>query len=311
MTQIHTHAPDDHESAYDGLLANDAHWAFGTSFEDPLAGVDTTVPDGVAAHDLATYCLMLGDDALVLSQRLTEWCSNAPDLEEDIAVANIALDLLGQARLLLARAATADVSVVPVLPAGSPVPPEDALAFFRGDQQFRNVRMAELPNGDFAEVVCRVLLMSTARLAVFERLAQSRDAVLAAVAAKGMKELTYHRDYAARWFVMLARGTQESHRRLVAALSGLLGVWGELFETHSVERRVADAGIGVDPADVASVSQVVLDQVLAAGGVEPPVARPLAGVGGKKGRSGLHTEALSLLLAEMQSVAREHPLGVW
>jgi ring-1,2-phenylacetyl-CoA epoxidase subunit PaaC len=311
MTQIHTHAPDDHESAYDGLLANDAHWAFGTSFEDPLAGVDTAVPDGVAPHDLATYCLMLGDDALVLSQRLSEWCSNAPDLEEDIALANIALDLLGQARLLLARAATADMGVVPALPAGSPVPPEDALAFFRGDHQFRNARMAELPNGDFAEVVCRLLLMTTARLAAFERLARSRDAVLAAVAAKGIKELTYHRDYAARWFVMLARGTPESRRRLVAALSGLLGVWGELFETHAVERRVADAGIGVDPADIAADSQLVLDQVLAAGGVEPPVARPLAGVGGKKGRSGLHTEALSLLLAEMQSVAREHPLGVW
>src|SRR5262245_58397184 len=93
MTEIHTHEPGDHENAYDGLLVNDAHWAFGTDFEDPLAGVDTTVPDGVDATQLATYCLMLGDDALVLSQRLSEWCSRAPDLEEDIALANIALDL--------------------------------------------------------------------------------------------------------------------------------------------------------------------------------------------------------------------------
>src|SRR3978361_1059817 len=126
----------DHESVYDeGLLGGDAaHWAFGTSFEDPLAGVDTTVPDDVDPAELASYCLMLGDDALVYSHRLSEWCSRAPDLEEDIALANISLDLLGQARLLLARAAAADPGVVPVLPKGSPVPPEDALAFFRSDR---------------------------------------------------------------------------------------------------------------------------------------------------------------------------------
>src|SRR5262245_58138419 len=157
---------DAHDSVYDGLLVNDAHWAFGTDFEDPLAGVDTTIPEGIDPSDLAAYCLMLGDDALVMSQRLSEWCSNAPDLEEDIALANIALDLLGQARLLLARAAAADASVVPTLPEGSPVPPEDALAFFRGDQEFRNVRLVETPNGDFAQTIARLLLFATYRLAV-------------------------------------------------------------------------------------------------------------------------------------------------
>src|SRR4051794_16683543 len=149
-------------NVYDGLLehhdvaGDDSQWAFGTDFEDPLAGVDTTVPDDVDPTELATYCLMLGDDALVLSQRIAEWCSNAPDLEEDIALANIALDLLGQARLLLARAAAADPAVVPALPAGSPVPDEDALAFFRDAHQFRNVRMAEVPNGDFAHAMVRI-----------------------------------------------------------------------------------------------------------------------------------------------------------
>src|SRR6478736_3548051 len=176
-------APDPNEahgSVYDGLLGGDpSHWAFGTDFEDPLAGVDTTMPDGVEAADLGAYCLMLADDALVASQRLSEWCSRAPDLEEDIALANIALDLLGQARLLLARAAAADPSVVPALPEGSPVPAEDALAFFRDADDFRNVRLAEVPNGDFADAVVRVLLFSTWRLALFERLAGSRDAVLA------------------------------------------------------------------------------------------------------------------------------------
>src|SRR4051794_33114455 len=177
---------DDHGSIFDGLIGGDSsQWAFGTDFEDPLAGVDTTVPDGVDHTDLAVYCLMLGDDALIMSQRLSEWCSRAPDLEEDIALANMALDLLGQARLLLARAAAADPGVVPVLPEGSPVPGEDALAFFREAGGFRNVRLAEVANGDFAHVVVRLLLFSVARLALLERLRASADAVLAAGGAQG------------------------------------------------------------------------------------------------------------------------------
>ena len=310
MTPPDRERPDG--SVYDGLLGTDtSQWAFGTDFEDPLAGVDTTVPDGVDPRALATYCLMLGDDALVMSQRLSEWCSRAPDLEEDIALANIALDLLGQARLLLARAAAADPGVVPALPDGSPVPDEDRLAFFRDDQQFRNVRLAEVPNGDFAETVVRVLLFSSWRLALFERLARSRDAVLAAVAAKGVKELAYHRDFAGRWFLTLAQGTDESRRRLLAALDGLWPLWDELFESHDVERAAAAAGVGVDPSDVAAEVDVVLEQVFAASGVDRPERPGLAGVQGRKGRDGRHTEAFSLMLAEMQVVARAHPEGQW
>jgi ring-1,2-phenylacetyl-CoA epoxidase subunit PaaC len=297
---------DPHESVYDGLLVNDAHWAFGTDFEDPLAGVDTTVPDGVDAHDLATYCLMLADDALILSQRLSQWISRAPDLEVDIALSNIALDLLGQARLLLARAAAADPSVVPVLPEGSPVPPEDALAFFRGDQEFRNVRLAELENGDFAETVARLLIFSTFRLAVLEHLVTHPDAVLSAVAAKGVKELTYHRDFAGRWFLTLAQGTEKSHRRLLSALEWLWPLKSELFETHAVE-----ASVGVDPASVADEVDVILEQVFVMSGVARPETLPLAGVQHRKGRDGLHTEALSKLLGELQVVARAHPMGQW
>jgi ring-1,2-phenylacetyl-CoA epoxidase subunit PaaC len=284
MPDIHTHTPDEHESAYSGLLVNDSHWAFGTDFEDPLAGVDTTVPEGVDARELAAYCLALGDDALVLSQRLSEWCSRAPDLEEDIALANIALDLLGQARLLLARAAAADPTLVPALPEGSPVPAEDALAFFRGDRDFRNVCLVELPNGDFAETVCRVLVFSTHRLALFQQLSSHPDAVLRAVAAKGVKELTYHRDFAARWFVTLAGGTPESRRRLEA---GLAQVWAYRHE------------LGEDPE-----AEAVLAHVLATSGVTAPEVRPISTVGG-------HTEHLSRMLAEMQSVARAHPEGQW
>lgn len=311
-------APDPnaaHGSVFDGLLgvdqADSSQWAFGTDFEDPLAGVDTTLPDGVDGHALATYCLMLGDDALVASHRLSEWCSRAPDLEDDIALANIALDLLGQARLLLARAAAADPSVVPVLPAGSPVPPEDALAFFREAGEFRNVRITELPNGDFAHTIARLLLFSTARLALLERLAAGRDRVLAAVAAKGVKEVTYHRDYAGRWFLTLAQGTDESRRRLLEALDLLWPLYAEMFRSHPVEVALAGAGVGIDPATVADEVDVVLARVFALSDVERPRRGPLAGVQGRTGRDGLHTEAMSRLLAEMQVVARAHPAGRW
>ena len=299
-------------SVYDGLLGDDAgHWAFGTDFEDPLAGVDTTIPDGVDGGDLAAYCLMLGDDALVLSHRLSQWCSNAPDLEDDIALANIALDLLGQARLLLARAAAADPSCVPALPEDSPVPPEDALAFFREAGEFRNLRLGEGENGDFAATIARLLLFATARLALLERLQESRDSVLAAVAAKGIKEIAYHRDYAGRWFVTLAGGTEESRSRLEAGLASVWPLYDDLFAPHDVEVRVAEAGVGIDPASTRADADVVLDQVFAVAGIERPEVGRMIAVGGRSGRSGLHTEALSRMLAEMQVVARAHPTGRW
>ena len=306
----------DHDNAYDGLLdhhtvMDDSQWAFGQDFEDPLAGVDTTIPEGVDHEELAAYCLMLGDDALIYSHRLSEWCSRAPDLEEDIALANISLDLLGQARLLLARAAAASPSAVPALPAGSPVPPEDALAFFRGDSAFRNVRLVEPDNGDFAMTIVRLLLFSTWRLALLERLASSRDQVLSAIAAKGVKEVTYHRDYAGRWFLTLAQGTDESRSRLLAALSQVLSFRDELFTDHPVESSMAGAGVGVAPSTVEAEVGVVLEQVFSVSGVDNHEVAQVGPVAGGGGRHGRHTEALSHLLAEMQSVARAHPTGVW
>lgn len=320
MTESHSNGtPDPAQAdgtAYDALvdhsdLGESGHWAFGTDFEDPLAGVDTTLPGGVDGADLAAYCLMLGDDALVASHRLAEWCSRAPDLEDDIALSNIALDLLGQARLLLARAAAADLSVVPDLPACSPVPDEDALAFFREAGEFRNVRLVEAEGGDFGETIARLLVISVFRLAVFEALRGSRDHVLAAVAEKGCKELTYHRDYAARWFLTLAQGTDESRRRVEAGLRAVWPTYAEAWVSHPVEVRLADAGVGVDPASVRGAAEAVLDQVLAASGVERPDLAPMAAVAGRRGRDGLHTEALSAMLATMQVVARAHPEGQW
>ncbi|OUC76336.1 1,2-phenylacetyl-CoA epoxidase subunit PaaC [Gordonia lacunae] len=303
----------DHDNAYEGLVDEDSHgqWAFGTSFDDPLAGVDTTVPDDVDLAALAAYCLMLGDDALVSSQRLAQWSTRAPELEEEVALANVGLDLLGQARLLLARAAAADSSVVPWISETSPVPAEDALAFFRVEADFRNVRLVEFENGDFAASMVRLLVFATFRLAVFTRLRDSRDPVLAAVAAKGVKELTYHRDYAARWVVTLGCGTAESRRRVTTALTRVWPYVDELFRPTTEEIELAHVSVGVDPRTVREEFDSVVDQVFHAAELEVPRVGSVGTVGGRGGRHGLHTESMGLLLAEMQSVARAHPEGVW
>lgn len=302
------------DSVYTGLvdLAADPadHWAFGSDFVDPISELaDMPVVLGDAdPSDVAVGCLALGDDALVLAHRLSEWCSRAPDLEEDVALANVALDLLGQARLLLGRAAAADPRLVARLtadvPEDSPAPPEDRLAFFRRAEDFRNVTLVELPRGDFADVVVKVLLFSTTRLTLLESLRASPDPVLAGLAAKGGKETRYHQGFAARWFEVLALGTEESRARLNAAIEAL---WPRLHELTAPD-EVLSRGLGVDPAAAREVVYVDLESLCARCGLEVPERVALWGPGGRRGR---HTEHLSRMLAEMQSVARAHPRGVW
>src|SRR6202044_2340945 len=224
---------DDEFAAYQSLAEDveDHRWAFGTGFTDPLEGIGASVPDGVDAVALATYCLMLGDDALIYSHRLQQWMTRLPELEEETAIANIALDLLGQARMLLARAGLAEG-------AGRQ---EDRLAFFREENEFRNVRLVEALDADFAELAGRLLVFSAWRLALFGELAGLADPVLAAIAAKGAKELTYHRDYAAQWVVRLGDGTTLSHEKMQAALAAMWPLVGELFRPDPV----ADALPGV------------------------------------------------------------------
>jgi len=277
--------------------SDDARWAFGTGFDDPLAGIDPSVPDGVDRDALAAYCLMLGDDALVMSHRLQEWCTHAPELEEEVALANIALDLLGQARLLLARAGVAE----------GKGRGEDDFAYFRDASDFRNVGLAEAENGDFAYSTVRLLMFATWRLALLDRLTFSADPVLAAIAAKSVKEVAYHRDHAALWTVRLGDGTALSHDRTQRALDDLWPLTGELFATHEVERRMADAGAGADPSDVRDEFDAVLDEVLARATLRRPEPVPphLAG------RDGAHSPAFTALLTEMQSLAREHPGATW
>jgi ring-1,2-phenylacetyl-CoA epoxidase subunit PaaC len=282
------------DNVYESLTEeNDARWAFGTGFEDPLSGVDTSVPSGVDGAALAAYCLMLGDDALIFSHRLQEWCTNAPELEDEVAIANIGLDLLGQARLLLARAGKADGSSRS----------EDSFAFDRVENEFRNVRLAELGGGHFGHLIARLFVFSTWRLALLQRLVSSVDPVLAAIADKGVKEVTYHRDYAAQWLVRLGDGTPLSHERMQEGLDAVWPYVGELFRTHPVEF--------VDAASLRPEFDLVLDQVLSAATLTRPSSGDIAGVSGRTGRDGVHTEQLGFLLAELQSVARAMPDATW
>jgi ring-1,2-phenylacetyl-CoA epoxidase subunit PaaC len=283
----------DDESEFDAYLSladvteDDHRWAFGTGFADPLAGLGDAVPPGVDPAALAECCLALGDDALIYSHRLQQWVTQAPELEEETALANIALDLLGQARLLLTRAAQAE----------GKNRDEDQLAFFRDEREFRNVRLVERADADFAELTARLLVFSAWRLALFDRLtAESAtdprpDPVLAAIAAKAVKELTYHRDYAAAWVIRLGDGTDYSHAKAQAALDALWPYTGELD---------LDAG-----------TAAYLEGVFAEATLIRPSAPPLAPVAGKTGRNGTHTEAMGYILAELQSVARANPEATW
>jgi ring-1,2-phenylacetyl-CoA epoxidase subunit PaaC len=280
------------DNPYDLLAADtdEGHrWAFGTGFTDPLEGIDTSVPEDLDPGALVRHCLALGDDALIYSHRLQQWVAGLPELEEETAVANIALDLLGQARLLLARAG------------GIVGQTEDQLAFFREEKDFRNVRLAEHADRDFAELVVRLLLFSAWRLELFASLASCADPVLAAIAAKGVNELAYHRDYAASWVVRLGDGTALSHAKTQAALEVLWPLAGELL------RPDPDALGTVDP----DAFDAVIDTVLATATLDRPASAPLAPVLPATGRDGVHTEAMGYILAELQSVARAHPDATW
>jgi len=243
------------------------------------------------AGDVAAYALRLGDDALVLAQRLAGWVSRAPELEEDVALANIALDLLGQARTLLTYAGSFHGLS------------EDDLAYFRDERDFVNLHLVELPNGDFAVTIARQLLFSAYQLLLHERLAGSADETLAGVAAKAVKEVAYHRDHAVRWALRLGDGTAESHARMRTGVERCWPYVGELFESDPLVRRLAAAGVAVDPAELCPQWTAFVGGVLA----EATLAVPDLPARITGGRRGVHTEHLGYLLAELQHLRRSHP----
>jgi ring-1,2-phenylacetyl-CoA epoxidase subunit PaaC len=225
-----------------------------------------------------------------------------------VAIGNIALDLLGQARLLLARAGSVGVLGRSRERATASIPDEDALAYFRDAEEFRCTPLVSAPDGDFASAMVRLLVATAVRLAVFTRLRGSRDPVVAAIAAKGVHELTYARDHAARWVLRLGDGTPESHRRTQQAVDAVLPLTAELFVATDVERRLAEAGVAVDPSTVREEVRDVLTEVLGRATLTVP---PVPADAEPAGRLGRHGPELTDLLSTLQGLAREHPAATW
>jgi ring-1,2-phenylacetyl-CoA epoxidase subunit PaaC len=246
---------------------------------------------------LFRYVLRLGDLSLVLGQRLGEWVGHAPALEEDLGLANTALDLIGQARLLLAYAGEIE----------DRGRDEDAIAFLREHGEYLNPTLAEQPNGDFGQTVVRQVLIDAFQLELYERLASSADERLAAVAAKAVKETRYHLRYSGGWLVRLGDGTEESHTRVQSALERLWPYTGELFAEDDVDRAMADRGIAPRLTKVQRGWMSRIDALLAEATLERPHDRPYSWFG----KRGHHSEHLGYMLAEMQHLQRTYPGARW
>ena len=253
---------------------------------EELAGSEATAGH-VASDDVAESALRLGD-----------WISRAPELEEDVALANIALDLLGHARSLLHYAGTRDGRT------------EDDLAYFRDEPDFRNAWIFEQPNGDFAHTIARQLFVATYLLELYRALEGSTDATLAAIAAKASKEVDYHRDHAIQWTLRLAGGTDESRRRMIRAVEQTWPYVDELFRDDALASRLEATGVAPLPSSLRAAFDEVIDAVFAEADLARPEGR-LAFVVGGRGREGQHTEHLGPMLAEMQVLARAHPGASW
>jgi ring-1,2-phenylacetyl-CoA epoxidase subunit PaaC len=262
---------------------------------------DAITPEGLGAssapapEQTARYALLLGDDCLILAQRLGHWISRAPELEEDIALGNIALDLLGHARFLLTYAGSAWGKS------------EDDLAYFRSEEEFRSCRLVEQENGDFAQTIARQLLFSFYTHELYQRLVNSADSTLAAIADKALKEVDYHQDHAAQWLLRLGGGTEESSRRMQEGLEAVWPYLEELFADVDPTAELSKEGIAVLPSSLREDVLTRLTAIIEQAGLRVPEAKGALGAD----RSGRFSEHRGFILAEMQVLARQHPGATW
>jgi ring-1,2-phenylacetyl-CoA epoxidase subunit PaaC len=243
------------------------------------------------------YLLRLGDTCLILGQRIAEWSGHAPILEEDIALSNMALDLIGQARAVLTHAGRIE----------GLGHDEDQLAFLRDEKDYRNLTLVELPRGDFAFTVLRNAMVATLMKLLWERLRDSSDAELAGIAGKAVKEARYHQQHAADWVVRLGDGTEESRRRIEAALAELWRYTPEMFESDAVDEAAAAAGLGPRWSELQAGWLAEMDTILG----EAALVRPADSAFRSTSKRGVHTEHMGYILAEMQHLQRAFPGGVW
>lgn len=284
MNDIHAHLHNDIHGDIHGDVSVDE-----LRLSEELTGTGSAA----ASADIAEYALWLGDDALILSQQLGEWIARAPELEEDVALGNIALDLLGHARSFLHFAGSYDGRS------------EDDLAYFRDEPDFRSAWIVEQPNGDFAQTIARQFIVSTYMFELYSALRESTDETFAAIAEKSLKEVDYHRDHSVQWVLRLAGGTDESRRRIVRALGDVWPYVDELFRDEPLIDRLGDAA--ARPSTLRPGFDAVVNTVLAEAELETPaVSASSAG-----GRRGAHATPLGHLLAEMQVLARRHPGASW
>jgi ring-1,2-phenylacetyl-CoA epoxidase subunit PaaC len=265
------------------------------SVGDAMTPEDIIESDLKADEDVATYALYLGDDALMLAQRLGHWISRAPEMEEDVALANIAQDQLGHARFLLSYAGTAWDKT------------EDDLAYFRDEHEFYSVRLVEQPNGDFGQTIARQLIFAIYEYELFARLMESKDETLAAVAAKAHKEVMYHLDHAAQWTLRLGDGTEESHRRMQEGLNYMWPYVAELFQDDDLVRDLSERGIAVLPSSLQESFDQRIAPIIEQATLELPNVP--AAFGGN--RTGKYSEHRGHILTEMQVLARKFPGAKW
>ncbi len=251
----------------------------------------------VSETPLVLYALRRADDALILGHRLSEWCGHAPMLEEDMALSNIALDLIGQARELYTYAAKIE----------GKDNDEDKLAYLRDARQYRNLLLVEQPNGDFSQTLVRQFFYSAFADIYWRVMMTSRDATLAAIAAKSEKESAYHLRHASEWIIRLGEGTEESHARAQAAIDHLWAFTGEMFAVDDSERGLVDGGIAVDPATLGDGWLKTVAGVLN----EATLTLPQNNWMQQGGRTGRHSEHLGHLLSELQSMQRTFPGLTW
>lgn len=253
---------------------------------------------------LLNYILHLADNVLILSQRNSEWCGHGPVLEQDIAITNISLDLLGQSRNFYQYAAllinqSAENAAKPAT--------EDSLAYLRTEREFKNCLLVELPNGDWGQTVLRQFLFSSFQSLLYKQLQGSKDEQLAAIAAKALKEVTYHVKWSSEWVIRLGDGTDESKSRMQQAVENLWSYTGEMFEAADYEKAVAENGIGVDISSLKAEWHASIKNIFD----EATLSMPQPAFMQSGGKQGIHTEHMGFILAELQYVQRAYPDSSW
>ena len=263
---------------------------------------------------LIDYTLHLADNALILGQRNAEWCGHGPVLEQDIAITNISLDLIGQARHFYQYAAqlineSQKAKGSQVSPAGGDLEgaSEDSLAYLRTEREFKNCLLVELPRGDWAQTILRQFLFSQYQYLLFQELQKNNDEQLAAIASKSLKEVTYHVRWSSEWVIRLGDGTEESNSRIKNAVDELWNYTGEFFETSDYELRVASEGIGVDVLKLKDDWMKKVTEVFAEATITIP-EKTLLKIGGK---NGIHSEHLGTILTDLQYLQRTYPGAEW